>query len=53
VEFAQCDIASYLELTPDGSLCAAKSDLELVNLDRFCSSSGHGGLGRAIIKDRG
>ena len=35
VELAQVDVASHLELTPDEWVRAMKSDLELVNPNRF------------------
>jgi hypothetical protein len=35
VEFAQGDVASHLDLTPDGWVRATKRDSELVNLDWF------------------
>lgn len=35
VEFAEGDVASHLDLTPDDWVRATKSDSELVNLDWF------------------
>jgi hypothetical protein len=35
VEFAEGDVASHLDLTPDEWARATKRDLELVNLDWF------------------
>jgi hypothetical protein len=53
VEFAQGNVSSHLDLTPDGWVRATKRDSELVNLDWFWGSSGHRCFSRAIIKDRG
>jgi hypothetical protein len=49
VEFAEGAVASHLDLTPDGWVRAAEGDSELVNLNWFWGSSGHGGFSKAII----